>query len=118
MTITLGEIFTAKAPITKLMNQSLPLKASYRLSKMVDKLNEEYNRINDFQKKTMLKYGSEKDGIIQVDEDKAEDYRKEFEELLEEEIELPFDPIGIELLGTEAKLSAMEMRALNPFFVE
>ena len=117
MTITLGEILTAKAPLTKIMNQSLPIKASYRLSKLIDEINKEYDRINEMQKKTMLKYGSQKEDMIEVDKDKAEDFRKEFREFLEEEIELPFDPIGIELLE-EAKLSAMEMRALSSFFTE
>lgn len=118
MTITLNELSIAKNAIAKLLNQDLPLKASYKLSKLVDQLNEEYDRIHEIRKKLMLKYGKKDEEKIEVLPDKVDEFKKELNEFLKEEVEISFDPMPLEVLGESAQLTSMEMRALQAFFVE
>jgi uncharacterized membrane protein YheB (UPF0754 family) len=118
MEIALNEILKAKKAIEKLLNSDLPIKTSYKLSKVIDQLNDEYNKIGEAQRKIMKKYGEEKEGDnVIVSPDKRDEFQKELDDFLKEKTVIDFQPISIEDLG-DAKLSAMEVRAMASFFKE
>jgi hypothetical protein len=67
----------------------------------------------------VAKYGErvEQEGVIRVKPENIEDFNKEIEGLLKEEVEVNMNPISIDLLG-DNKVNARDMANLSPFFCE
>ncbi len=90
--------------------KDIPIKLSYKLSKLNKKLQEEQKYYEEQNIKIINKYGEKDDnGELKVNQennsipiimDKIQDFQKEMTELNELEFEVEFDPIKIEEFGS------------------
>jgi len=93
ITITLGELKTIEATLSKLLTMQLPIKLSFRLSKILKPINEELARIEEFRVAKVMELGvpTEDGGSVTIPPDKIEQFKQEIGELYSEEITLPFE---------------------------
>ena len=100
MNLTNGEIFNAKEPLQKLMEVKLPVKASYDVAKLANKLNEQLKVIGDVRTGLIKTYGKpnpENSQEISVDP-QGEGFAKfaeEMDTLLAQEVEVVFDKVKL-----------------------
>jgi predicted Abi (CAAX) family protease len=118
MTLTLLQIKNAEAVLNKLLTSPLPVKVSYRLSKIIKKLNEELTQFESSRQKLFEIYGVPNgQGEIVVDEQNRTQFMKELNQLLAESVQL--DDIKIPLDDIEdIKFSAVEIAQLEPWIQE
>lgn len=112
------ELLEAKTALQKLLNSDLPVRTSFKLSRLVRKINEE---LTDFETKKIeliKKYGKENDKKgIEVTEENKEKFFNDMTEVLKVKIRFDVEPIAlISLEG--AKLSAVDMVVLEKFIKE
>ena len=91
MKLTNGDIFGAQEPLRKLIEQKFPVMVSYKLSKLVMKLNEQFKVIEEVRNGLIKKYGeTDEKGQTSV-KPESENFPKfveEFNELMAEGIEI------------------------------
>lgn len=95
---TLGEMVTIREDMHKLFAQEMPAKISWKLSKFIKIMEDEYKLFEESRIKTLKKYVPE--GETQVPEDKKEEFTKELNDLLDAELEIEIDPINIDDIGS------------------
>lgn len=119
MQITLSELKSIETPLSKLMEQKLPLKTSFKLSKVLKQIANELQALEEARQKLIRQYGEveeETQSITIKDEAKLLQFQKEFSDFLKEEVELAFEPISIDLLGEDCNLSVSEVTLLSVLF--
>ena len=100
MKLNNGEIFVAREPLQKLMEQKFPVMVSYKLAKMVSKLNEQMKVIDDVRNGLIRTYGKpDKDNPQQIAVPPgSKDFAKfigEVNELFSQEVEVVFDKVKL-----------------------
>ncbi len=105
-----GEIYNARDPLQKLMEQKFPVKISYGLAKLANKLNPELKAIEDVKNGLIRKYGaSDEKGNVSV-KPEQENWGKfidEFAELMETDVEVVFEKVKISDTGLEIEPSIL-----------
>jgi len=100
MKLTNGEIFTAREPLGKLMEERFPVKVSYGLAKLANKLSEQLKVIEEVRNGLIKTYGeADKDNPQQIKVDpQGDNFQKfvgELNELFAQEVEVVFDKIKL-----------------------
>ena len=100
MKLTNGEIFNAKEPLEKLLNEKLPVKTSYGLAKLAAKLNDQLQIIEKVRQGLITTYGKiDPDNSMQTRVDpQMEGFPKfmaEYGELMAQEVEIVFDVVTL-----------------------
>lgn len=100
MKLSNGEIFMAREPLAKLMEQKFPVKVSYNLAKMANKLNEQLKVIDEVRNGLIKTYGKpDEDNPQQLtvaqDSENFPKFMEEFAELMNQEVELVFDKVKL-----------------------
>ena len=100
MKISQGELFQIKEPLQRLTERDdIAIKYAMPLVRMAKKLNDEINLIEGKKNKLVMKYGDkdEKTGQVSINEASPnwEKFIKEFNELMEFEVELTINPVKI-----------------------
>ena len=119
MKFNLIEIRALEQSLVKLNDKELPIRIAFRLGKFLKKIYEELALIEKYRKDLVKKYsnGEDKSGNYEVIKDKEEDFKKEFSELLMEEIDIDFSPISISELG-DISLTPVDMIRLDKIIYE
>jgi len=122
MKIKLQELYGARLSLDKLFSEDrLTQKMKYRLGFLIKELKE----LTKNQQEILEKFGAEmKEGQL-VLEGNTEEYSKEFQDLLKEEVEVRYTPISLkaleELTDKEGdvivKLNAYDYEVLNTFLL-
>ncbi len=100
MNLTNGEIFNAKEPLEKLLQEKLPVKASYGLAKLAAKLNDQFQVIEKVRLGLIQTYG-EKDSSnpqqirVVPGSKKFPKFAEEYGELMAQEVEIVFDVVTL-----------------------
>jgi len=100
MKLTNGEIFNAKEPLQKLTAEKLPVKVSYGLAKLVAKLNEQLQVIEQVRQGLITTYG-ERDPEnpnrtrVNPSSDKYPKFVTEYGELMKQEVEIVLDVVTL-----------------------
>ena len=98
MKLTNADVFQSMEPMQKLMTEKLPVKTAYGLAKIESKLKEQFQIVDAVRNGLVNKYG-EKDeqGRTQVKQDSPnwEKFVDEFNELLEQEVELVVEKVKL-----------------------
>ena len=115
MKVSLFEIYSSVTVLNKLVDLALPAKSSYKFVKIMKKFNEELKILEDERQKLINKYGQEKEGTVTVQEQNKEAFLKEFGELMETQIDVDWDPISIDALGS-VELSVAEITKIQFLF--
>lgn len=116
MKVKLSDIYNSIESLNKLMQVELPITVSYKLVKLLKKLNEEIGLIEQSRIKLVKKYSPDgKDENVAVPEDKRDEFFKEFAELLTTEVTLNFEPISVSSLPN-LNMSVNELGKIHYIF--
>jgi len=119
----LRDIINIQSAYSRLLDQSyLPARIKYNLSKDGKKIEAEINEISKLRNDLIIKYGeSGKDGLVSIAPNSPNlvTFQLEYDDLLDEEIELMTEPLDIELfMRDECNLSGKDFLILDKFIVE
>ena len=100
MKLNNGEIWMAREPLGKLMEQKFPVMVSYRLAKMASKLNEQLKIIDDVRSGLIKTHGvADKDNPKQMSVPLGskgfDKFMDELAELMNQEIAVEFDKVKL-----------------------
>ena len=105
MKLTNGDIWSAQEPLRKLIEQKFPVMVSYKLSKLVMKLNEQFKVIDEVRTGLIKKYGeTDEKGNTQVKQE-SESFPKFVEEFNE-------------LMAVEHTIDVEKVKLPEPFEIE
>ncbi|QNO14916.1 hypothetical protein HYG86_09090 [Alkalicella caledoniensis] len=121
--IRLGELKGILEGLQVLIEKEIPIKVSYRISKMVKKVVEEYNLFEESRQKLLEKHGEKdekgqlisKEGMVVFKD--AEEFHKEFHSLSNTDIELDIKSLKLDDLGN-ITLSPKTLLALDKVIKE
>jgi hypothetical protein len=124
MTIKLYELLNVEKPISELLNQNLPIKLSWRLSKLVKEISLELKEFNELRDKMIKQLGKESEpgkqdwSISPEDKEAIGTFQEQIQELVNVDADIrDFEPISInEFNGTDIKISPVQMASLQVFF--
>jgi hypothetical protein len=97
------------------MEEPLPAKVSFKFMKLLNQLNNEVKLVEDQRLKLVKQYAV--DGTSVAEENK-ETFVKEFSEFLNDEIDISWEPIDIDLLGDKLTLSVADLSKIQYLFKE
>ena len=120
MKFNLAEIRWMQKGLSVLIQKQLPIRVSYKLSKLSNFCNTEMAAVEQARVELVKRFASpekSRDGELRVSEENEEVFRKEFETLLLEEVEVEFEPIKLSDLSEEIKMSPVEMASLSKVIV-
>ena len=123
MKVTLKEIWTSQRALGKLSKISpLPIKTSYWVAKRTKIISKEVESIEEKRLELVKKYGEEvsgsKQGDLTVPDDKMEIFVKEFNDLLNVEVELNMEKFNLEEFAGNINISGEDMILLSFLFNE
>ena len=98
MKLTNGEVFSAREPLMKLLEERLPVKCSYKLAKLANKLESALKAIEKVRSGLVKKHGEKNEkGQMQVKEGSAgyDLFVDEFNELMALEVEIIADKVQL-----------------------
>lgn len=115
MKVKLIEVYSSVSTLNKLMEEPLPAKVSFKLMKLLAQLNNEVKLVEDQRLKLVKQYSI--DGSSVAEENK-EVFVKEFSEFLNDEIEISWEPMDIEVLGDKLTMSVADLSKIQYLFKE
>lgn len=116
MKLSLAQIKNAEPTVAKLLTVELPIKVSYRLTRMAKAFADELKHFEDSRMKLFEKYGeTQEDGSRKITAENEQQFLSELSSLLNETVEFKFDhKIHIDLLDG-VKLTPIELSAIEPW---
>jgi len=127
MELTRKEMREAELALTKILNNPMDVKLSYRMIKIANQFSTEINSIEKKRLALIDSYGEEEfigegdkkksTGRRRVTPKNTEVFAKEYEEILNEKIEINIAKIPMEVLST-IKLSPVELLSIEKFVEE
>ena len=119
-TFTLAELKGMETPLTKLLEQEIPVKSSFKLSKVLRDISKELSVLEDSRQNLIRQYGEvqENGSTTITDPENLASFQSEFGDLLNEEVTFEYDPISIDLLGDNLNLTVAEVTVLSGLFEE
>jgi len=102
MKIKIGDIVSSIEGVKQLQEINFPVKVSYRLMRLVNKLQTELNSYEEKRIDLIKKYGDapdEKGAINVTDPEKIALFRKDLQEIFDLEVDIDFEPIKIDDAG-------------------
>jgi hypothetical protein len=98
MVITLEGMKFVESSLGKLLKEDLPIRMSYRLSKLYELLIKEMTKVEEFRQELVKKHGTaQENGTIKVTEENLLDFTRDYGELMAESVDIgDFEPIDID----------------------
>lgn len=121
MEVTLGQVYSSFSILSKLVDQKLPIRLAFRFTKLIRTLNTEYQSLEALRDKLVRKFGETvegQEGSFRVPDTNRKEFVSEFQDLLNETVTIPWEPISIEELGESASLSVRELNQVGWLFSE
>ena len=115
MKVRLIDIYNSVSVLNKLVEEPLPTKVSFKLMKLLNALNAEVKLVEDQRMKLIKQHST--DGNTVAEENK-EKFIKEFSDFLNDEVEMQWEPVEVENLGDNLKLSVMDLAKVQYLFKE
>lgn len=110
---TLGRLVVAEMVVEKLMGQTLPVRASYHIFKVVQALRTEVGSVNRQREAWIRELGVQEGNEITVTPDNQSTFYTRLTELYAIEAELPVAPIQLSDIDASV-LSGNDLQALAP----
>lgn len=97
MKFKLFEIRSLEGSLSKLTHKEVPIKLAYRLGKVLQVISKELSTIEVLRSNLVKKYSDEADekGNFKVKLENEDTFRKEFADLLQEEIDIECEPFNL-----------------------
>ena len=122
MKIKLGELVGKKDALNYLLEQSIPVFASFKLSKAARLIQTELTEYDKVRNDLVKKYGKEDKKSEQVEikqgSKEYDEFIKELGPVLEAEIELSIDQIEIKELGEKFEIEPKKLEPLVGFVIK
>lgn len=118
MTVTLGQLKNSEQALVALSNCALPIALAYRVSKVLKIIGAELTDLEEARQKLVQKYGVENEGTISVSSDKFDVFIEEFNPLLLETVDIPFEPFSVNSLPETVTLTPLQISQLDFFIKE
>jgi len=124
MKVTLKNIYGASNILGLLVEQQLPIRIAFKLTRLITRLNEEYTNLDTTRRTLLKKYGTESENSdpnnpsYTFTPENQDKFSNEFGELLEEKVEIDWDPLSIDDLGSGLTLSVRELNTIGFIFKE
>lgn len=100
MKLKLMQIINAKDSLVELSQKDLAVMASYRVAKILKKIDPEIAIYEDERIKLIRKYGEESEpGRLQVKQENIPEYVKELETLVQQEVDIDIQKVKISEIG-------------------
>jgi|TARA_B110000196_G_scaffold287272_1_gene271494 hypothetical protein len=115
MKITYEQLYMSYPVFNHLLDQSLPIKTSLRFQELVESVNPYLLEIENIQNKLIKKY-SEKtkdDDVVQIIEEKREDFLKELTKALDKDIDINWESIKLDELGEHISISVRGLETIS-----
>ena len=103
MKVTNGEIYGGKEAIVKLLQMTLPVRASYQIAKLATKMSQHLLLIDQVRNGLIKTYGKEENGQITIEQG-TENYAKfivELNELFQKEVEMEIGTVDLPTMVME-----------------
>lgn len=99
MKVKFSDILSANESLTKLSQERLPVSESLTLARLIKKLNDEMSFFNGQREKLLIQYAEKSDdeGGYLVPKENITQFKKDFDELLNSEVETETEKIKITL---------------------
>lgn len=125
MNIKLDNLANILEGMNILLQKELPIKISYKLSRLNKILSDEYQQFEESRKKLIDKYGNKdsdgnlitQDDLVQFSEENRALFINEFSDLLDIDVHINFDPININELE-DIKISPLDLLKLDSFIID
>ena len=126
ITITLNELLDSVSVFRELSGKTLPIKAAYRIARLLRELDKESATFDESRRKIIDKYAQREEngemkqneeGNIIIQQDKIEECNNELVELLNTTIEINAEPLPIDDFG-DIEITPAQLVNLNSFIVE
>ena len=117
MKFRLGQIQDMKESLGRLTNEPLPLKIAFKLNKLVRNMDVNLTVIEEERVKLVKKLGVEnkETNAVEIPKDKIPQFQEEFVELMNEEVEIDFEPFKIDDFAN-AKVTTQDMLKMSMLF--
>jgi hypothetical protein len=111
---SLGEILNLKDTLQKLFEAKLPIKISYRLSRFLVRVNDEYENFEKKRLELFKRYGEENDQQqMVISNENIDSFSTEMQDLMAEPILVKMVKINIEDLDGKVDLSPIDIARLD-----
>lgn len=120
-----NELLNLKEPLTVLLNQSLPIRTSFKINKIIEKINDYYKEFDkkrydlsmDIAKKANPKFDPEtsKDEVVKIEHgtELYNEYMEKYELLKNQEIDIELEKIPFSSLGNDIKITPTQAKSLE-----
>jgi uncharacterized protein with von Willebrand factor type A (vWA) domain len=115
MKVKLIEVYSSVATLNKLIEEPLPARVSFKLMKLLNQLNAEVKLVEDQRLKLVKQYSEDGSTVSDTNKDS---FIQEFTEFLNDDIDLAWEPIEIDALGENIKLSVTDLSKMQYLFSE
>jgi len=107
------DLKNAETALQKLVNADLPIKIAFGLSNVVDAVDEQLRKFEEFRVNLIKKYGKETEKGFEVQQEHVMTFEKELNELLQLDIDIKdINPINLDLLENSS-FSIVELKSLQ-----
>jgi hypothetical protein len=114
MEVKLGVLLDTKEYLRALAAKEIPVRLSYEIAKMLEKIGDEINIFEEQRRKLVMQYGIEEtSGMWKVKDENVETYMQDINELREINISLEMEKIPIRAFGEKINLSPELIIALK-----
>ncbi len=122
MEVTLGQIYASFNLLNRIVDQQLPIRLAFRFTRLIRELNTEFQALEKLRDELVKKYGEAvegQEGAFKVADDQREAFMADFQDLLQETVEIAWELVSVETPGFEAlSLSVRELNILGWLFTE
>jgi uncharacterized protein YutE (UPF0331/DUF86 family) len=110
----LGELKNIETVIVKLMSAELPIRLAFKFGVVVEQINDNLRRLEEFRVNLVKKYGkTDNKGNLQVLPENMDKFTDELKELLDTEVDIKIVKIPIEVFEKgDIKVSIKEINSL------
>ena len=117
MRVKLEKIYNSLDVFRKLMSQDLPLPMSLKFTKLFEGLNTHFNVLEAKRLELVKKFGEEQDtGETIVTDENKKTFLEEFQTVLDEEIDVNWNLVEVENMGSKVTLTVPELNKISFLF--
>jgi hypothetical protein len=109
------DLYNAKDSLERISRLDLPIRAAFKMVRLIEKLNKEFAVVEPLRQKLFEKYGEKIEDVIKIKDENKLLFQAEWEELVLTELNLDFVPIRMEELGEEVKIQPADLMNLQLF---
>lgn len=116
---SLNELINMKDTLQKVFESKLPIRVSFRLSKLLNKVNSEFETFERMRFELFKRYGEEaENNQMMIKAEYVEIFTQEMTELLNQQILISFVPLSIDDLDGRVELSPIDVSRLEKILAE